>query len=212
MMINCRFKPIDQWPGTPTPSWKRRKSQFKALWSQTLDLLERELYHLNAQNILIDGYFGYSDIRNDGWPKSKARPSQPGIVLSFGTKRGRITMPCDTYTEWEANLRAIALTLENLRAVERYGVTTERQEQYTGWLKLPAASADDEATACAQMLVKYSGFTITDASLVLSDQSEFERAWKSAARRTHPDTGGSSEDFKQVIAARDQIKTLKGWQ
>lgn len=210
-MIDCRFKPIDQWPGTPTPSWKRRKSAFKATWSQTLDLLERELHHLKAKDILVDGYFGYGDIRNDGWPKSKARPSQPGVILSFDTKRGRISMPCDTYTEWEANLRAIALTLENLRAVERYGVTTERAEQYTGWLKLSAANVIDEVEHLARELAGFAGADPSQANTFATNQDAFDRVWKEAARRTHPDTGGNADDFKQVIAMRDRIRTLKGW-
>lgn len=51
-VIDCRFKPIDQWPHQQTPSWKRKKSPFKAGWSQTLDLLEKELNHLQAKDII----------------------------------------------------------------------------------------------------------------------------------------------------------------
>lgn len=210
-MIDCRFKPIDQWPHQQTPSWKRRKSPFKAGWSQTLDLLEKELNHLKATDIIVDGYFQFRDIRNDGWPKSTARPSQPGVILSFDTKRGRMSMPCDTYTDWEANLRGIALTLEHLRSIERYGVTTEQHEQYTGWLKLPAASPADEATQHAKTLFFYCGLP-TDIEKILGSQVEFEQVWRAAVRRTHPDTGGTnSEAFSAVIAARDRLKQLKGW-
>src|SRR5690349_1395878 len=116
-MIDCRFKPIEKWPNQPTPQWKRQDSRFKAGWSQTLDLLERELNHLRAKDISIKGFFAAKDIRNDGWPKSSARPTQPGVILSFQSKQGRLVMPCDKYKDWESNLRAIALTLEHLRAV-----------------------------------------------------------------------------------------------
>lgn len=209
-MIDCRFKPIDQWPHQQTPSWKRRKSPFKAGWSQTLDLLERELNYLQAKDIIVDGYFQFRDIRNDGWPKSTARPSQPGVILSFDTKRGRMSMPCDTYTDWEANLRGIALTLENLRSIERYGVTTERQEQYTGWLKLPAANSADEAVQHAQTLITHSGLASTIAK-VITDPLEFDRVWRAATHRAHPDHGGSNEAFHEVITARNRLKQLKGW-
>lgn len=217
-MINCRFKPIDQWPGNPTKSYLRKDGRFKASWSQTLDLLERELNHLRATDIIIDGYFGYGDIRNDGWPKSKARPTQPGIILSFNTKRGRMSIPCDTFKEWESNLRAIALTLECLRTVERYGVTTARQEQYTGWLKLSAASPDDEAQELAKALIIYANVE-TDVARVLSDSMEFERVWKAAVKENHPDTASDeavktrkTESLKLIIAARDRLKKLRGWQ
>jgi hypothetical protein len=39
--------------------------------------------------------------------------------------------------DWQHNVRAIALGLEALRKVDRYGIT-RRGEQYAGWKALPA--------------------------------------------------------------------------
>lgn len=121
-------------------------------------------------------------------------------------------MPCDKYNDWEANLRAIALTLEHLRAVERYGATTEKQEQYTGWLRLPAAGAIDEAAELAKILIKHASVGYFP-SQVLGDQKIFDSVWREAVRRTHPDTnnGRDGGDFNRVLNARERIKTLKGW-
>src|SRR5215831_4271915 len=107
-----------------------------------------------AKEINTEGFFAPRDIRNDGWPKSSARPTQPGVILSFTTKQGRIVMPCDSFKDWEANLRAIALSLERLRAADRYGVTTEEKEQYIGWLRLPATSQTDDLTELASKLIE----------------------------------------------------------
>ncbi len=214
-MLDCRFKPIDAWQGKATPAYNRKKSPFKAKWSQTLDLLERELNYLHAKDIIIDGYFRYTDLRNDGWPKSLAQPSQPGVVLSFDTKRGRMNMPCDSYTDWEANLRAIALTLECLRTVERYGVTSDLQEQYTGWLKLPAVSAQDEALEHAKTLCRFADRADslpTLSAALLTDPALFEQVWKEAVKKTHPDTGGNGLHFQQVMTSRDRIRAIRGWQ
>ncbi|MGH9766093.1 MAG: hypothetical protein ACREAB_01560 [Blastocatellia bacterium] len=212
-MIDCRFKPIEKWPSRPTREWMRKSSPFKAGWQQTLDLLERELNHLSAKDISIEGFFHPSQIRNDGWPKSSARPSLPGVILSFDTKRGRMVAPCDRYSDWEANPRAIALTLERLRSVERYGIVTEQQEQYTGWLRLPEASAVDEATECAMVLIRHASVGYVP-SQVLNDQQLFKQVYAEAMRRTHPDTnsGRNSGDFNQVLTARDRLRQLKGWQ
>jgi hypothetical protein len=160
-MIDCRFKPINAWPSKPTPEYRRSHSRFKAGWQATLDLLERELNRLKAMDINIEGFFSPKNIRNDGWPKSSARPTQPGVILSFTTKQGRMVMPCDSFRDWEANLRAIALSLEHLRAVNRYCVTTEEKEQYTGWLRLPAAGAADEAAECARILIQHASVGYT---------------------------------------------------
>jgi hypothetical protein len=212
-MIDCRFKPIEKWPSTPTPSWKRTHGRFKAGWQATLDLLERELNHLRAKDITIEGFFSSSEIRNDGWPKSSARPSQPGVVLSFTTKQGMMVMPCDSFHDWEANLRTIALSLEHLRAVDRYGVTTEEKEQYTGWLRLPAAGATDEAAECAKILIQHASVGWAPAQ-VLERRELFDAVWREAVRRTHPDTnqGRNGAEFRRVIEVRERIKTLKGWQ
>jgi hypothetical protein len=211
-VIDCRFKPIEKWPSKPTPGAVRQYGRFKAKWQTTLDLLERELNHLGARDITIEGFFFIDDIRNDGWPRSSARPTQPGIVLSFNVKRGRMVIPCDRYQDWQANLRAIALTLEHLRAVERYGVTTEQQEQYTGWLRLPAAGVTDEAAELAKILIHHACIAHFP-SQVLGDQKVFDSVWREAVRRTHPDAnnGRDNGDFNKVINARERIKTLKGW-
>src|SRR5882672_9119694 len=114
-MIDCRFKPIEKWPTAPTRN--RLRSPFKAKWGATLDLLEREIAHLRASDINVEAFLSPGQIRNDGWPKADARPGHPGVILSFSTRKGRMVMPCDKYGDWQANLRAIALTLEHLRAV-----------------------------------------------------------------------------------------------
>ncbi|HKX31998.1 MAG TPA: hypothetical protein VJ302_30200, partial [Blastocatellia bacterium] len=104
------------------------------------------------------------------------------------------------------------LTLEHLRAVERYGVTTEQQEQYTGWMKLPAASVVDEAAECAKILIGYASID-TEPSKVTSDQKVFDQVWREAVRRTHPDQnpGQSGTNFNNAITTRDRLKKLKGW-
>ena len=140
-MIDARFKSIKSWPKKPTPATERR-NRFRSSWQQTLDLIETELSKLKAGDIVIEAYFRPEDIRNDGWPRSNARPSQPGVVLKFATKKGQMEFACDKFKDYQQNLRAIGMGLEKLRMVEDYGIVTEA-EQYTGWLKLPAASATD---------------------------------------------------------------------
>lgn len=54
-MLQYIFRPIDTPPNRMKP---RKSSQFRAKWSDTLELLERELKHLRAKNI-IDNEFKY---------------------------------------------------------------------------------------------------------------------------------------------------------
>ena len=53
-MLQATFKPIENWPKQPTPSYKRQASRFSAGWIETLDLLERELNHLKAKDVFLE--------------------------------------------------------------------------------------------------------------------------------------------------------------
>lgn len=209
-MIDCRFKSLEKWPSKPT---QIRQHRFRAPWSKTLDLLEFELSKLKAQEITVEAFFRPDEIRNDGWPRSTARPSQPGVILRFTTAGKQAEFSCDRFADWQQNLRAIALGLEKLRLVDDYGIVAEEGQQYTGWLRLPEASAIDEATECAKVLIEFaeSAFKPSD---VLAGEFIFDCVWKKAVQQTHPDTnpGRDAADFRRVLDARDRIKTLKGWQ
>ena len=56
MTLRLTFRAITAWPGdTPaTPHSQRRRSQFSAKYSATLELLERELNFLDAKNVIVD--------------------------------------------------------------------------------------------------------------------------------------------------------------
>src|SRR5690606_24676973 len=70
----------------------------------------------------------------------QAKAAHPGVILSFDSKVGHLSYPCDTFTSWQDNLRAVALALEALRKLDRYGVT-KRGEQYRGFLAIEATAA-----------------------------------------------------------------------
>lgn len=197
-MIDLRFTPIDQWPGEQTPAHRRARGNFKAGFTKVLDDLEHELDCIKAKDITVQGYFDRADIRNDGWPRSSARPKQPGVVLSLGqTKAGPLRFACDTYTEWESNLRAIGLTLSALRAMERYGAV-RKAEQYRGWSALPPAGG----AVTPPMNVEQACRWLAAVSGMVFDQraspAVYADVYRAAARKCHPDTGGSQAKFVEL--------------
>ncbi|MEO7778491.1 MAG: hypothetical protein ABIY63_13245 [Fibrobacteria bacterium] len=210
-MIDCRFVPVSDWPGKKQSQYAQKKTPYRAGYQDTLDHLERELNHLKAKDILVQAYFALKDIRNDGWPKSSARPKESGVVLTFVGKDGKtISMPCDTYRDWEANLRAIAFTLEDLRAINRRGVS-QSGEQYRGWQQLPpktTAPAEMNAAEAAEYLVREAGFG--DASAALRLHVEACLLVRNALLRAHPDKGGTSDRFRLVQSARAALAKHHG--
>lgn len=214
-MIDCRFVPVGAWPGKKKNSWERKASPYRAGYQDTLDHLEKELNHLRAKDILVQAGFELKDIRNDGWPKSSARPKEPGVILTFVGKDGKtMSMPCDTYKDWEANLRAIAFTLEDLRAINRRGVS-QSGEQYKGWQQLPPAEAPAgpmSAATAATILARESGETGAAGSAhdILKWNSAAATAARFALLRVHPDKGGTAERFHQVQKAREALSKHHG--
>lgn len=205
MVFDVRFAPVDNWPSQPTHPNNRKRPTFKVKWENVLYDLERELEYLGARSVVIMGYFTDDQIRLDGWPRGGASPSRPGIIVAFQSKHGPLKYVCDTYDEWRGNLRAISLTLTNLRAVDRYGAT-KRGEQYTGWKALPSARTDlamtiDEA---AELIAALSG---ASPAMIRMERETFDKAAKQAAAKSHPDAGGSHEGFVRVQEAKRVIET-----
>jgi len=202
-MIACRFAPIVHWPRNKRT--KQKIAVFRSSFQNTLDLLGHELRSLNAKNIIIQAFVSDNQIRNDGWLHSKATPSAPAIILTFDSKNGTISMPADTYDHWQDNLRAIALTLAHLRAVDRYGVT-QHGEQYTGWKALPKPPTTDDKfneNSAADLLSKLSG---VDRQSICTNRDDFLKARTQALRTTHPDTGGEHHQFIRVQQAIEVLR------
>src|SRR5574340_172163 len=125
--MQITFRPLPLWPYKPTQP--RQYSRFETSYPRTLGLLEREVAFLGGREIVMGVGLNEYDIRQDGQPRANARSRiHPGVEISFNSSdHGRLAYATDQYTEWQANVRAIALSLEALRAVERWGVSKGRQ-------------------------------------------------------------------------------------
>lgn len=184
-----RFVSLDRWPRRPT---QNRKSGygFRAAYSETLKKLETELHLIGAYNILLQVDIPASKIRQDGSPYANApEPYEPGVILSFDSEHGSLSYACDTYDLWKANLRAIVLTLEALRAVGRWGASTHG-EQYKGYTAIPADHASD-------------AMTTEDARSLLQRHG----GYREAVLSLHPDHGGSPEEFMRVQRAKEVLQS-----
>jgi hypothetical protein len=160
-------------------------SPFTAPWSSTVALLAREVRHLRPRQAVMELDVREQDFRIDGLPKARAAAGSPGVVLSLiGTPHGDLRYPSGTFRLWEDNVRALALALEALRKVDRYGVT-KRGEQYAGWRALPPGDRNGTPSADrGRDLIREHGGV------------------RQAMHATHPDHGGSARDFADVMAAR----------
>jgi len=206
---SMKVGPIREWPGELTRV--RRSSSFRAGLSDTLDVLDREIWNLTSTRsqresaeVLVAIPAG--DMwRLDGRPRANAVAEHPGVIFSLDSKHGHLSYPCDTFTTWQDNLRAIALALEALRKVDRYGVT-KRGEQYRGFLAIEATAAP-------------AGFATADDALhfiAVVARAEPDRGNRDAVRKvlrmakriTHPDVdgGGDANLFQRVSLAEAKLR------
>ena len=207
---------IREWPGSLRAPANRQYAKFKrpgrfvnGKWvgqtpmplSQTVEDLGRELRALRAKDAELLVVLEPSQFRIDGKPRANVTPEHPGVIPSFDMPGiGRVSYPCDKYTRWEDNLRAIVLALEALRLVDRHGVT-RRGEQYRGFLALEATAAP-------------AGFATTEEAisflLKVSDlhgaEVDISRALRIAQRNTHPDHGGDAAIFQRVSLAEAKLR------
>lgn len=120
----------------PQSGLKFEKSQFQATYGRTLQDLDRELSHLSAKDVTIQAGYTPDKIRLDGWPYSTARPEHPGLIIQFRSKGEILTFKSFRFRSFEENIRAIALTMDALRRVARYGVV--EGQQYHGFKQISA--------------------------------------------------------------------------
>lgn len=162
------------------------RSPFRASWHSTVELLTRELRELRAETCVLELDLAPDDFRLNGLPRANRAGWTPGVVLSFRSRKWdqAIRYEVSRYDDWQDNIRAIALALQALRAVDRYGVT-KSGEQYRGWAQLNSGQGAGD------------GDQVRGAELV-------QRAG-SIPKALHPDHGGEPEDFRDVIAYRDSL-------
>lgn len=167
-------------PAWPYSKRTRQPDRFQTSWARSLDKLEREIEHLGGRDVLIGVVTDPKYLRLDGGLKSDWKPLRSGVEVSFEARGGRrVTFHTDAYPSVHANLHAIALGLEALRAVDRYGIT-ETGEQYAGFAMLPAGTRAERG----RQLVEAAG-GVTEA-----------------LKKHHPDHGGQRQDFLAVQAYR----------
>ena len=212
MPLNIKIKPISKWIGTETKSPAR--SQFRQTYSSTKKILEFELEKLGAleSSLQIEMFIRAEDLRRDGELRANAKPDKPGVVLSFSKVKSRafdeqsktwknelqtLSYPCDSFDDWQDNLRAVALSLEALRKVARYGVF--KYEDMVSRLALPSADGKiSDIDSALHFISIHSGRTIEQ----LRDKPFLKAGYLEAAMKLHPDKGGDVLLFQKLQEAK----------
>lgn len=114
-------------------------------------------------------------------------------------KKDLRVLACDRYSKLADNLHAIALTLEAMRALERWGAYTAEQAAEGTRLALPAPDAPTGPPWWTVLEV--------DRTWPLD---AIETIARTRAAKHHPDTGGSVEAFQRFNDALAEARREKG--
>jgi hypothetical protein len=203
-------RPLTTWDGPVTAS--RDGSPFSAGWQSTKELLLREVSALNDHPVIVvvEVDVHPDHFRLDGKLRAGAVYLSPRVAVSFPSRHGPLRYQCDQFTTsragaWQQNVRAVALGLEALRKVDRYGIGSSGK-QYAGFAELSAPAPEgftshgDAARFLAER--EQAGRTWT---ALLGNAGAIGQAYRAAAAKTHPDVGGDPAVFRRVTAARDLL-------
>jgi len=157
------------------------------------------------QNILdeLRGWSGVKDVQldsgaehtkqNPNKPYANASYDDPGVVVRFTKDGEEMAAACDRWDNPRDNAQDLYRYLHETRMQEQRGTVTGQSEYDK--LRLPSGDAEAADPPPHDVL----GIN-PDAS-----RSEIKQAYRERTKETHPDNGGSDEEFKRVQRAKESM-------
>lgn len=177
-----------------TPGYRRINSIFKQSMDRAQNFLRDEVKRLGATSLIVSTNLR---LRQDGGIYSADLSKlieDPGVAVYFKYKGKDVSMCCDQYNRVWENIYALGKGIEALRGMERWGVSEFLDRAFTGFAALPSS-----------VIVPY-----IDTWKVLglpgrpATIDEVEKAYKKQCFTSHPDHGGTAEQFNQLQQAYRQ--------
>lgn len=176
------------WP----EGWKRTRnpetSRFKTGFGAARVKLSAEIQRMGGTGVIISTNV---PLRNDGMPRASApEPKDSGVAVYFRYKGKDMVFACDKFRYSRENIYAIAMTIDALRGIERWGASDMMERAFSGF---KALAAQNERRWWDVLEVR------PDATREVIDAN-----FKRLLRDKHPDAGGSHEAMAELNIARQQ--------
>ena len=184
------------WPeGRPrTEDWRRQQSKFNAGFARARDEVQRQVgllvgrYSLREAGLVISTNIA---LRRDGLPLAgQAQPRDPGVAVYFTYKKRQVCFACDRWRKIEDNMHAVALTIDALRGIDRWGTGDMVEAAFRGFTALPPPEK-------APTWWKSLGFAREEDVT----RQAAEDAYRRLAAIHHPDRGGTHDAMTTLNAA-----------
>jgi hypothetical protein len=134
-------------------------------------------------------------IRLDGGLRGdRGEPSDPGVAVYWEANSVSQCIAIDLYQRVADNLAAVSATLAAMRAIQRHGGAEILHRAFRGFTALPERAG---SKSWHQILK----FHPTDKEVT---PEMIQNAFREMAKIRHPDAGGSEDEFRELLWARDQ--------
>lgn len=173
------------WPDTLPRAAKREAGQFKTTLHQALANVQDSLRRFGNDS----GHAIKDLVLSSNVTLGNSRPADPGVAAWFTWDGNQVCIAVDRYSSVEANLQAIHHIVEARRTELRHGTLALVRASFRGFQALPAP------TSWRKVL------SLEHAAEV--KKPDIEAAYREAARKAHPDSGGSTDAMADLNAARD---------
>jgi hypothetical protein len=186
---------IESFPLYWPEGWRRTKPShrydqrlFRQTFGRARDELLAEIGRLGGKNVILSTNI---PLRNDGLPRADARePEDPGVAVYFDYNKKPMCFASDRYYYVRQNIRAIALTIDALRGIERWGASDMMERAFRGF-----TSIEDKRDEPWRSVLGFSESSFPSLE-------EMMKQYRELAKRFHPDAGGSVESFQRIQRAR----------
>lgn len=194
-----------QWPlgWNRTERHRRKDSRYEVSFADARDDLVRSLRLLGASEFVISSNV---EVRRDGLPYSEfAQPEDPGVAVYWVQNGKPQVMACDHWRTVRENLRAIGLSIEALRQLERSGATQIVERAFTGFAALPASTKRPWRQVLEIDLVFTAQTRPKDSLENARVREVVETRYRALAKVRHPDVaGGSHEAMAELNTAKTE--------
>lgn len=177
-----------------TADYNRHRSQFKQTMERAQRFMRDEVARIGGTDLIVSSNI---PVRNDGMLYAdymRRKIDDPGVAIYFKMKGRDVVMCCDQYSQVWENVYALGKGIEALRGMDRWGVSEFLERAFTGFTALPEFTTAD---------IKSSWETL-GLSAKPADIGIVHSAYKTLAKKAHPDMGGSADGFDELNKAYQQ--------
>lgn len=200
-MVMAESFPL-QWPAGYPRTRSTRRAPYKAMTGRARDQVLHELKLMGVPdwNVIISSNVPVSE-RTMQMLAMRAEPADRGVAVYFRINEKPHVLACDKWDRVADNLRAIAMTVEAMRGMDRWGVSEMLERVFQGFAALPPPPDSRPKKRHWSEVIGVSPSAHIDI---------VEAHYRMMMKTAHPDTGGTAQAAMELNTAIQEARRERG--